>query len=74
MSDFLVIGGWTGRLWTPVKIVDETPEEFQIEALERVMLPGRGFLEKGQSTHVSKTVIKHVEVCDPEEAVGPLHS
>lgn len=38
------------------------------------MLPGRGFLEKGQSTHVSKTVIKHVEVCDPEEAVGPFHS
>jgi hypothetical protein len=35
MSDFLVIGGWTGRLWTPVKIVDETPEEFRIEALER---------------------------------------
>src|SRR5271167_4002863 len=57
MSDFLVIGGWTGRVKTPVKVLDEMPEEFRIEALERVMLPGRGILEKGQTTLVSKTVI-----------------
>jgi hypothetical protein len=74
MSDFLVIGGWTGRTKAAVKILDVTPEEFRIEALERVMLPGRGFLEKGQSILVSKTVIKHVEAGDPEKAFALLHS
>jgi len=34
-----------------------------------VLLPGRGFLEKGQSTLVSKSVIALAEVRDPQEAV-----
>jgi hypothetical protein len=54
MSDFLVIGGWSGRRKIPV----ETPEEFRINVLERVLVPGRGILEEGQSNHVSKSVIK----------------
>ena len=62
MSDFLVIGSWTGRRKIPVKILRETSEGFQIEALERVLLPGRGCLEKGKSTFVSRSVIKHDEV------------
>ncbi len=62
MSDYLVIGGWTGRRKIPVKVLGETPEGFRIEALERVLLPGRGFLEKGKSALVSRSVIKLDEV------------
>jgi hypothetical protein len=69
MSDFLVIGGWTGRRKIPVKIIGETPEGFRIKALERVLLPGRGFLEKGQSTLVSKSVIKLAEVRETQEVL-----
>jgi hypothetical protein len=70
MSDFLVIGSWSGRWKIPVKIINETAEGFWIKTLERVLLPGRGFLEKGQSTLVSKSVITLAEVRDPREA-GP---
>jgi hypothetical protein len=69
MSDFLVIGGWTGRRKIPVKIINETAEGFWIKALERVLLPGRGFLEKGQSTLVSKSVITLADVRDRQEAL-----
>jgi hypothetical protein len=65
MSDFLVIGGWSGRRKIPV----ETPEEFRIKVLERVLVPGRGILEKGQSTLVSKSVIKLAELREPPEAL-----
>ena len=58
MSDFLVIGGWSGRRKIPVEIVGETPEEFRINVLERVLVSGRGILEEGQLTLVSKSVIK----------------
>jgi hypothetical protein len=48
----------SGRRKIPVEIVGETPEEFRINVLERVLVPGRGILEEGQSSLVSKSVIK----------------
>jgi hypothetical protein len=57
MSDYLVIGGWAGRRKIPVNIISETPDSFQIQALERVFLPGRGILKEGQSTLVSKRLV-----------------
>jgi hypothetical protein len=67
MSDFLVIRGWTGRQRIPVEIIGETPEGFRIKALERVLLPGRGILEIGQSAIVSKSVIKLAEGNEPRD-------
>jgi hypothetical protein len=66
MSDYLVIGGWTGRQKIPVDIIGETPDSFQIKPLERVFLPGRGILKKGQSTLVSKSIVKLAEVRNPQ--------
>jgi hypothetical protein len=57
MSDYLEIGGWAGRWKIPVNIISETPDSFQIQALERVFLPGRGILKEGQSTLVSKRLV-----------------
>jgi hypothetical protein len=68
MSDYLVIGGWSGRRKIPVDIIAETPDSFQIKPLERVFLPGHGILKKGQSTHVSKSVIKVAETRDQQVA------
>jgi hypothetical protein len=69
MSDFLVIRGWTGRQKIPVQIIGETPEGFRIKALERVLLPGRGILEIGQSAIVSKSVIKLAEAGEPQDSL-----
>ncbi len=58
MSDYLVIGGWSGRRKIPVQILGETPEGFWIKPQERAMLPGRGLIKRGQRVHVPRTVIK----------------
>ncbi len=60
MRDYLVIGGWSGRRKIPVHVVGETPDGFQIQALERVFLPGRGVLVEGQSTVVPKRLVSRV--------------
>ena len=57
MTDYLVVRGWSGRRKIPVNIISETEDGFQIKALERVFLPGRGILKQGQSTFVSKSVV-----------------
>jgi hypothetical protein len=57
MSAYLVVDGWTGRRKVPVNIIGETAEGFQIEALERVFLPGRGVLKEGQSAFVSRSIV-----------------
>jgi hypothetical protein len=57
MSDYLVVDGWSGRRKIPVSIIRETEDGFQIRALERVFLPGRGMLNAGQSAFVSKKVV-----------------
>jgi hypothetical protein len=57
MSGYLLVGGWNGRRKVPVNIIGETGDEVQIEALERVFLPGRGILKPGQSAVVSKSLI-----------------
>ena len=66
MSDYLVIGDWTGQRQIPVEIIGETPGGFQIKALERVFLPGRGFLKKGQSALVAKSLVKMQDRDRPE--------
>jgi hypothetical protein len=58
MSGYLVIGGWSGCRKVPVNIISETAEGFEIEAIERVFLPGRGILKEGQSTFVPKITVK----------------
>jgi len=58
MSDYLVIGGWSGRQKIPVRILSETADGFWIKAQERAMLPGRGLIKRGQRVHVPRTVIK----------------
>jgi hypothetical protein len=58
MSDYLVIGGWSGRQKIPVQILGETPEGFWVKPQERAMLPGRGLIKRGQRVHVPRTVIK----------------
>jgi hypothetical protein len=58
MSDFLVIGGWSGRRKIPVNIIGETPDGIEIKALEHTFIPGRGILKAGQSAVVPKTVVK----------------
>ena len=57
MSDYLVIGGWSSRRKIPVEVIAETAEDFQIKAIERIFLPGRGMLKEGQSTCVPKRTI-----------------
>jgi hypothetical protein len=57
MSGFLVVDGWTGRRKVPINIIGETADGFQIEALERVFLPGRGILKEGQSAFVSRKIV-----------------
>jgi hypothetical protein len=57
MTDYLVISGWSGCRKIPVNIISEMEDGFQIKALERVFLPGRGILKEGQSTFVSKSVV-----------------
>lgn len=61
MSGYLVIGGWSSSQKVPVNIIGETAEGFQIEAVERVFLPGRGILKKGQSVLVPKITVKREE-------------
>ncbi len=68
MGDFLVISGWSGRRKVPVQILGETPEGFRIRPLERVLLPGRGFLEKGKATLVPKASITLAKASDATEA------
>lgn len=58
MCGYLVIGGWSGHQKVPVNIIGETAEGFEIEAIERVFLPGRGFLKEGQSAFVPKITVK----------------
>ena len=58
MSDYLVIGGWSGRRKIPVDIIGETPDGFEIKALERAFIPGRGILKAGQLAVVPKTIVK----------------
>jgi hypothetical protein len=58
MSSYLVIGGWSGRRKIPVNLVGETPEAFRIEVLERIFLPGRGVLDRGQVALVPKVLIE----------------
>ncbi len=70
MSDCIVIGGCTERRKIPVRITGETPEGFRIEALERVALPGRGFLEKGESAFISWSAIKLDQAARPRKPWG----
>jgi hypothetical protein len=70
MSDYLVIGGWTGRRKIPVTILAETADGFRIKAGERVLLPGRGILKKGQLAFVPKSVIKLQSQNQPEAKPG----
>jgi hypothetical protein len=58
MSDYLVIGGWSGRRKIPVSIIGETPDGFEIKALESAFIPGRGTLKAGQSAVVPKAIVK----------------
>jgi hypothetical protein len=58
MSDYLVIGGWSGRRKIPVNIIGETPDGFEIKALENAFIPGRGTLKAGQSAVVPKAIVK----------------
>ena len=60
MSNYLMIGGWSGPKKIPVDIVAETPEEYKIRVLERVYLPGRGLLKKGQLAFVPRRLV-HVK-------------
>jgi hypothetical protein len=57
MSDYLVIGGWSGLRKIPVSIINETSDSFEIKAIESVFLPGRGILREGQSTCVPKETV-----------------
>jgi len=54
MSNYLVIGGWSGRRKIPVDIIGETADGFEIMPLERAFLPGRGVLKEGEATSVPK--------------------
>jgi hypothetical protein len=58
MSDYLVIGSWSGSRKIPVSILNETPDSFEIKAIEKVFLPGRGILREGQSTCVPKGTVR----------------
>ncbi len=58
MSSYLVIGGWSGRRKIPVDLISETPESFEIVALEAAFLPGRGILRQGQSAFVPKATVE----------------
>jgi hypothetical protein len=59
MSDYLVIGGWSGRRKIPVNIVAETADGFEIKPLESAFIPGRGTLRAGQRAVVPKAIVKH---------------
>jgi len=58
MSNYLMIGGWSGPKKIPVDIVAETPEQYEIRVLESVYLPGRGLLKKGQSAFVPRRLVR----------------
>jgi hypothetical protein len=58
MSDFLVIGGWSGQRKIPVDVIGETPNGIEIKPLENAFIPGRGILKAGQSTIVPKASVK----------------
>jgi len=58
MSDYLVIGGWSGRRKIPVDVIGETPDGFTVKALENAFIPGRGTLKAGQSAVVPKAIVK----------------
>jgi hypothetical protein len=58
MSDYLVIGGWSGRRKIPVDILGETPDGFEIKPLESAFIPGRGALKAGQLAVVPKAIIQ----------------
>jgi hypothetical protein len=58
MNGYLVIRGWSGQRKVPVDIVAETSDGLEIRAHERVFLPGRGVLQKGQSACVPRNVVK----------------
>jgi len=58
MSNYLTISGWSGPQKIPVDIISETSQDFEIRALERVFLPGRGIVRKGQSALVPKTLVE----------------
>jgi hypothetical protein len=58
MSDYLVIGGWSGRRKIPVNVIGETPDGYEIKALESAFIPGRGTLRAGQLAVVPKAIVK----------------
>ena len=58
MSNYLIIGGWSGPQKIAVDIAGETPEQYEIRVLQRVYLPGRGLLEKGQSAFVPRRLVR----------------
>jgi hypothetical protein len=58
MSDYLVIGGWSGRQKIPVQVLNETPDGFWIKPEERAFLPGRGVLKRGKRVLVPRNLVK----------------
>jgi hypothetical protein len=58
MDGYLIIGAWNGRQRIPVNVIGETPEGFKVRAQERVFLPGRGVLKRGDSATVPKDVVE----------------
>jgi hypothetical protein len=67
MSDYLVIGGWSGRRKIPVQVLAETPEGFWIKPTRRAFVPGRGLLKKGQRVLVPRSLIK-LDIRDKQAA------
>ena len=70
MSSYLMIGGWSGPQKIRVHIVAETPEDYEVRVLERVYLPGRGLLKKGQLALVPRRLVRVKDESKPETVPG----
>lgn len=60
----LGLDGWSGRNWTKVEIVGETPKRYRIRALQDMRLAAYRFLLNGQEALVPKTAIRNINSGD----------
>ena len=65
-TKYIVLDTWAGRRYYAVEVVGETPKKFRVRVLTPggVMLPGRRYVNCGETVLVPKTAIADISKDD----------
>lgn len=63
------MAGWSGHWSEQIIVIGETPKRYRIQAIKRIVLPGRNrFLESGERALVPKNCITFESTADKDNA------